>query len=195
MVSWSRSISRVDARAADQRSTQLAESSIEYFRTLFEYERHSNALSLAALDEVAEARRNRAEYRRALDLHAHIAASRLMWLHRLGAEPTAPLTYNPPDLSRGEVHELVARMEESWSRYLASVTGEDMDVPLEYASMASGRFRSTKSEIFTHLAGHTWYHRGQIAMLLRALGVNPPMTDHMFWSRTPLDRQDPDAAG
>jgi uncharacterized damage-inducible protein DinB len=166
---------------------KLADATIEYFRGLFEYERNSNAKSLAALDSVPEGRRNTPEYRRALDMHAHIAASRLMWLHRLGAEPSAPTTYNPANLSRAEVGELVARMEDGWARYLASLSNEDMEEPLEYASMASGRFRSTKSEIFTHLAGHTWYHRGQIAMLLRALGIDPPMTDHMFWSRTKVE--------
>ena len=165
----------------------MADATIEYFRRLFDYERESNRKSLTALDLVAEDRRNSPEYRRALDLHSHIAASRLMWLHRFGAEPTAPTTYNPPNLSRAEVGDLVAHMEKGWARYLGSLTNRDMDEPLEYASMSSGRFRSTKSEIFTHLAGHTWYHRGQIAMLLRALGVDPPMTDHMFWSRTPLD--------
>ena len=121
-------------------------------------------------------------------MHAHVAASRLMWLHRLGAERSAPESSNPANLSFDEVRDLVARMEAGWTNYLNGLSEESMEEVLEYDSMASGRFRSTMSEIFTHLAGHTWYHRGQIAALVRSAGGQPPMTDHMFWSRTPVSR-------
>ena len=30
---------------------------------------------------------------------------------------------------------------------------------------------------------HSWYHRGQIATLVRALGAEPAVTDFVFWSR------------
>ena len=165
----------------------MADATVAYFRRLFEYERDSNARSLASLDTVPPSGRERPEFRRALDLHAHIAASRLMWLYRLGAEPRAPESYNPAHLGMDEVRALVDRMEQGWARYLESLPEVAMDEDLEYDSMASGRFRSSKSEIFTHLAGHTWYHRGQIALLVRAAGGTPPMTDFMFWSRTPLE--------
>jgi uncharacterized damage-inducible protein DinB len=165
----------------------MSDSSVAYYRRLFEYERDSNAKLLASLETVPVPRRDSAEYRRALDLHAHIAASRLMWLFRLGAESRAPESYTPNGLSLTEVTALMARMESGWSRYLGGLSEGDMDQPLEYASVSSGRFRSTKSEIFTHLAGHGWYHRGQISALIRAAGGTPPMTDFMFWSRTPLE--------
>lgn len=77
------------------------------------------------------------------------------------------------------------RMEHSWAGYLGGLSASDMDGHLEYDSMASGRFRSTMVEILTHLAGHGWYHRGQIAALVRSAGGQPAMTDHMFWTRTP----------
>lgn len=164
----------------------MADSSIHYFRRLFEYERNSNAKSLASLETVPTERRGEPAFRRALDLHAHVAASRLMWLHRLGADPDAPETYNPANLSFPEVRALVGRMEEGWATFLERLPEEAMEEVLEYDSMSSGRFRSSMSEIFTHLAGHTWYHRGQIATLVRAAGGTPAMTDFMFWSRQPV---------
>jgi len=165
----------------------MADSSIHYFRRLFEYERNSNAKSLASLETVPADRRSDPAFRRALDLHAHVAASRLMWLYRLGADSAAPETYNPQNLSFAEVRALVERMEEGWAEYLERLPEEGMDEVLEYDSISSGRFRSSMSEVFTHLAGHTWYHRGQIATLVRAAGGVPAMTDFMFWSRTPAD--------
>ena len=164
----------------------MAESLIEYFRRLFEYERNSNAKSLASLETVPAEGRSSQPFRRALDIHAHVAASRLMWLHRLGADPEEPKTYNPDGLSFAEVRALVERMENGWAAYLAKLPDDAADQVLEYDSMANGRFRSTLPEIFTHLAGHTWYHRGQIASLVRAAGGTPAMTDHMVWSRQPI---------
>ena len=164
----------------------MAQSLIEYFRRLFEYERNSNAKSLASLETVPTDRRSSQPYRRALDIHAHVAASRLMWLYRLGADPEEPKTYNPENLSFAEVRALVERMEKGWARYLESLPDDAADKVLEYESMSNGRFRSSLPEIFTHLAGHTWYHRGQIASLVRAAGGTPAMTDHMVWSRQPI---------
>lgn len=164
----------------------MADSLIEYFRGLFEYERNSNAKSLASLETVPAGGRATQPFRRALDLHAHMAASRLMWLYRLGADPEEPKTYNPENLGFDEVRALVARMEKGWAEYLASLPDDAADQVLEYESMSNGRFRSSLPEIFTHLAGHTWYHRGQIASLVRAAGGTPAMTDHMAWSRQPI---------
>ena len=165
----------------------MADSSVAYYRRLFDYERESSAKLLASLETVPDSRRESPEFRRALDLLAHIAASRLMWLYRLGVESMAPDSYTPVGLTVGETSELLVRAETGWSGYLAGLAERDMDEPLEYTSVSSGRFRSTKSEIFTHLAGHGWYHRGQIAALIRVAGGTPPMTDFMFWSRTPLE--------
>jgi len=36
------------------------------------------------------------------------------------------------------------------------------------------------------LFGHSWYHRGQIAMLLRSIGAEPAVTDIVFWARQPV---------
>ena len=169
----------------------MADASIDYFRRLFEYERNSNMKSLASLETVPAERRTDPAFRRALDLHAHVAASRLMWLYRFGAEPVQPETYNPPNLSFAEVRALVEHMEQGWAEFLERLSEDEMDEDLEYESMANGRFRSTKSEIFTHLAGHTWYHRGQIATLVRAAGGVPAMTDFMVWSRQPVTASAP----
>lgn len=164
----------------------MAEPPTSYFRRLFAYERDSNAKSLASVDTIPQARRGEPGYQRALDLHTHIALARLMWLHRLGAEPVAPASYHMEGLAPADVRALVDRMERGWAEYLERLPEDGMDEEIEYESVASGRFRSSLSDIFTHLAGHAWYVRGQIASVVRASGGTPAMTDHMFWSREPV---------
>ena len=164
----------------------MAEPPTSYFRRLFEYERNSNAKSLASVETIPASRRGEPGYQRALDLHAHMAISRLLWLHRLGAEPTAPTAYNMDGLTAAEVRALMERMEKGWAQYLERLPDDGMDDVIEYQSMASGRFRNSMSDILTHLAGHAWYHRGQIAAHVKSAGGTPAMTDHMFWSREPV---------
>jgi uncharacterized damage-inducible protein DinB len=55
-----------------------------------------------------------------------------------------------------------------------------------YQSYEGPRFRSTIEDILTRLFGHSWYHRGQIAMLLRSIGAEPAVTDFVFWAREPV---------
>ena len=38
-------------------------------------------------------------------------------------------------------------------------------------------------DILAQLFGHSWYHRGQIALLVRAAGGEPAVTDLIYWSR------------
>ena len=35
--------------------------------------------------------------------------------------------------------------------------------------------------VFRHIVNHASYHRGQIANMLRQLGVKPPSTDLLYW--------------
>ena len=53
----------------------------------------------------------------------------------------------------------------------------------EYQSLDGPWFRNSVEDILTQLFGHSWYHRGQIAALIRALGEEPAVTDFVFWAR------------
>jgi uncharacterized damage-inducible protein DinB len=45
--------------------------------------------------------------------------------------------------------------------------------------------RNSIEDILTQLFGHSCYHRGQIAQLLRSIGAEPAVTDFVFWTREP----------
>ena len=36
--------------------------------------------------------------------------------------------------------------------------------------------------VFRHVVNHSTYHRGQVASKLKRLGVEPPVTDFIFWA-------------
>jgi uncharacterized damage-inducible protein DinB len=55
-----------------------------------------------------------------------------------------------------------------------------------YKSFEGDWFRSVVADVLTPLYGHSLYHRGQIASLVRAAGGQPAATDFIFWSREPI---------
>jgi uncharacterized damage-inducible protein DinB len=157
-----------------------------YFRRLFAYERDSHAKVLAALQAVPAERRGEPEFRAAVDLFAHLVAARRMWLTRLGVAPAASGGLEPKGTSLAELAPRLAETEGLWERYLTGLDDDAVARRVEYQSLDAGRFENTVGEVLTQLHGHSLYHRGQIALRLRALGCTPPTTDFIFWARKPL---------
>jgi uncharacterized damage-inducible protein DinB len=77
-------------------------------------------------------------------------------------------------------------MERNWSDYLQRLTEEEIQRAFIYKSVEGDSFRSVVADVLTQLHGHSLYHRGQIASLVRAAGGQPAETDFIFWSREPI---------
>ena len=54
---------------------------------------------------------------------------------------------------------------------------------VEYRNSRGVVFQNTVAEILTHVALHGSYHRGQIAMRVRAAGGVPVTTDYIVFRR------------
>src|SRR5262249_29619437 len=131
-------------------------------------------------------RRAAPEFRRAVTLLAHIAAARRLWLYRLGVLAEAPRTFFPENVPLADVVAELHEVQDRWVEYLNSVEDEQLARSFEYQSLDAGRFRNRIEDILTQLFGHSWYHRGQIAMLVRAAGGEPAATDLVYWCREPV---------
>lgn len=158
------------------------------FRHWFDYERDAHAQVFAALDTVPADRRAGPDYRKAVGLLGHVVAAREVWLWRLGVWPTPPgplfLDDEPVDL--GRITATWRELEAEWSKYLAGLTDADLARVFEYRSFDGGRFTNSVEEVLTTLFGHSSYHRGQIATLVRAAGGTPAATDFVYWCRRPV---------
>jgi uncharacterized damage-inducible protein DinB len=162
----------------------MSENLIERYRRWFAYEKDSHLKTLASLNATSEDQRQTESFRKAVYLVAHIVAARRMWLFRLGvAGQNAELF--PAEVSLVELPEQISEMETRWEKYLAGIDDHELARVLEYQSYEGPRFRNTIEEILTQLFGHSWYHRGQIAQLLRSIGAEPAVTDFVFWAREP----------
>jgi uncharacterized damage-inducible protein DinB len=77
-------------------------------------------------------------------------------------------------------------MESAWCAYLEDLDDAGLAHAFEYTSLEGDRYRNTVEDTLTQLFGHSWYHRGQIASLIRSLGAEPAVTDFVFWTREPV---------
>lgn len=164
----------------------MSDAIISRYRRWFDYERDAHAKVVRSLESVPPERRSTPEYRRAVTLLAHICAARRVWLYRLGKLAQAPTAIFPDGAELSAVTAELQTIQEHWTKYLAQLSDDDAKRTFEYQSLDAGRFRNTIEDILTQMFGHSWYHRGQIAMLVRAAGGEPAVTDLVYWCREPI---------
>lgn len=157
----------------------------EKYRRWFEYEEDSNAKVLASLQAVADPLRVLPLFQKAVDLLAHLVAARNMWLYRLGHGNQPPELF-PQGTSLSELPKLLGEMQTAWRAYFENLTDIEVARRFEYQSYDGPRFSNTVDDVLTQLYGHSLYHRGQIALILRSIGAEPAATDFIYWTREPL---------
>jgi uncharacterized damage-inducible protein DinB len=164
----------------------MAHSRVEQYRRWFEYEKDSHRKVLASYETVPQDQRESPSFQKALGIMGHIVAARRMWLFRFGRATDRPATFFPTDVSLDELSTSLEVMERGWADYFQNLTEAELSHVFEYESSDAGWFRSVIEDILTQLFGHSWYHRGQIASLVKAAGGQPAVTDFVFWSREPI---------
>lgn len=152
------------------------------FRLFYDYERDCNAKVIRMLESVPEARRGDPQFGRALGKAAHLVAARHMWLFRLGICADKPQA-SFPETPLAELAALTAEIERRWVAYLGTLTEEQLMSEVRWIGFDGKRRRWPLIDLLTQIFGHGWYHRGQVAMLVKDLGGEPIDTDYIFWNR------------
>lgn len=157
----------------------------EKYRRWFEYEQDSNAKVLASLQAVPDTLRVLPDFQKAVNLMSHLVAARNMWLYRLGHGNQPPHLF-PDATPITDLPKLISAMESAWRAYFENLTDAELERSFDYQSYDGPRFRNTIEDVLTQLYGHSLYHRGQIAMILRSIGAEPAPTDFIYWTREPV---------
>ncbi len=154
---------------------------LDHIVRLFDYDRWANSLvydALAALDEdVPEKTRARL---------GHIAAAQQFWLSRFDDAYERPDGFFPIwDME--ELRDRIEKIGAALQEYLEGLREEDMSRVIEYRATEGPGYSSQLAEVFTQLALHGSYHRGQIASdinpLLKERNIEPVPTDWIFFTR------------
>jgi uncharacterized damage-inducible protein DinB len=156
------------------------------YRRWFDHEKNSHRQVLASLQTVPTDRRASEVFQMATNLMGHLIAARRMWLYRLGRSSQHSTDLFPSGVACDDLASELEAMEQDWSDYLAGLDEREHARIVTYQSIDAGWFRNSVADILTQLHGHSLYHRGQIASLVRAAGGEPAVTDFIFWSREPI---------
>jgi len=110
---------------------------------------------------------------------AHLVAVEWLWLERWRGR-------SPRSLLSPEEFPTIVAVSERWHmvesemrQYLASLSVETLACLITYVNSRGQTWTYTLWRMMLHLLNHQSYHRGQVATLLRQLGIQPPEVDFL----------------
>jgi len=116
----------------------------------------------------------------AVDLFAHGLAATHVWIRRVEQASAAYEVW--PKLSLDECERL-ARANHSALQSIARADAETLARLVNYTNLSGRTFDTSLEDILLHLTHHAMYHRGQVALLMRAADGNPIGTDYITFVR------------
>ncbi|MBC9915316.1 DinB family protein [Chitinophaga varians] len=144
-----------------------------FFKELFEYNHGVNQQLL----EVLRAHTDQAS-EKAIKLYCHILNGHLIWNNRIAARDAAPDIW--------EVHTIQQCQDmdkTSYAHTLSIIDDYDLNDIIRHAKIKGKPFSKKVSEILFHIINHSTYHRAQIATEFRLSGLQPVMTDFIFYEK------------
>jgi uncharacterized damage-inducible protein DinB len=149
---------------------------VEQLRSLVAYNRSANnrLLEAAAALGVEELERDlRASFDSLRGTLIHILWGERGWLHfwQAGVFLPDPLPGDYPDFA--SLRSAWTHHQEAYAAWLLGLTQPELDAP---RSVDANTY--SLGELVQHTLNHSNHHRGQVTLLLRQLGYNPPPTDY-----------------
>jgi uncharacterized damage-inducible protein DinB len=114
-------------------------------------------------------------------LFAHLMAAETIWLSRLLDD--GPLIEPWPELTLEQCGRYVRELPGRWSEFIGMLSDAELDEGRSYTNSQGEEFTTKVRDVLQHVLTHSAYHRGQIALHLRALGLTPAVTDYIAYDR------------
>jgi len=149
---------------------------VEQLRSLAAYNRWANTrlLQATAVLSVEERERDlRASFGSLQGTLIHILWGERGWLHfwQHGTFVPRPTPGEYPDFA--SLRSAWTHHEDAYTGYLLGLTQTELDAP-----RALDADIYTLGELVQHTFNHSTFHRGQVTLMLRQLGHEPPSTDY-----------------
>jgi uncharacterized damage-inducible protein DinB len=119
---------------------------------------------------------------------AHILSAQRLWLERILKQPQSMPVW--PSSTVEDCIAMADEMSTAWRNYLERLANQfapgSLDDKVEYRNSKGEPWSSRVEDILTHVLFHSAYHRGQIALQMRASGMEPAYTDFIHAVRQGL---------
>src|SRR6266403_3545116 len=118
---------------------------------------------------------------KALRLIAHTLSAQKLWLERLQHVPQSVAVW--PSSTPEDCCALADEMLAAWKNYLIDLPPADLEKQIDYRNSKGEAWSSRVEDVLTHVLMHSAYHRGQVALEMRAAGLPPAYTDFIHGVR------------
>jgi uncharacterized damage-inducible protein DinB len=113
---------------------------------------------------------------------AHIIGATELWSRRFLGQPVSGFIPES-ELATPDAAALQSEANhETFDRLIASLTPDQLAAPLTWTNLRGQTNVAPLWAALRHVVNHATYHRGQVASKLKLLGVEPPVTDFVFWA-------------
>lgn len=112
-------------------------------------------------------------------LISHILNAHEIWNTRILKVPTQFAVW--------QLQDWIAMKEVDQNNHSVSdaiLDSKALDEIVNYTTSTGEKYSNTIQDLLFHLINHSNYHRGQINMELKNLGLKPLITDYVFYKRT-----------
>lgn len=144
-----------------------------FFKELVEYNHHFNQkladIFVGSPDMISE---------KAVKLFSHLLNAHHIWNHRIEGKRPIFGVWKPHSIS-----ELKDIDQSNYAQTLHILDTVDLDKTIDYSNTSGKAFSNRAKDIVFHIINHSTYHRGQIATEFRQNGLEPLITDYVFYKR------------
>ncbi len=146
---------------------------IPFFKELFEYGHHFNQQLWTVF-----AGQPKLTSERSIKLFNHILNAHQVWNSRMIVEPNS---VGPWDLR--PISELKDIDTVNYSNSIRILDQADLSSVIKYTNSKGESYPNSVKNILFHVINHSTYHRGQIATEFKQNGIEPLVTDYIFYKR------------
>jgi uncharacterized damage-inducible protein DinB len=139
---------------------------------LFEYTYHFNKEMITVISENLEK-----VDEKTISLINHTLNAQQVWNSRVLGEKSFEVWQINPFKNLHEIN------HQNFQKSIEIIENSDLDQRIEYQNSRGAKFENSVFEILFQAINHSTYHRGQINSLLKQNGIDPVLTDYIFYKR------------
>lgn len=157
---------------------------VKELQTLFDYGYWANRKVFGVVSQLTAEEYTRTvagSYGSVRNTLVHTMSAEWGWLDRCGGPQRGPALNAADYPTFAVLQDQWTKIEEHMRTFLAALRDEDLDRIVEFTLGPTGKRAMPVGELLHHAANHGVHHRGQVALLLRALGHAPGNFDVLFY--------------
>ncbi|MBI3474823.1 MAG: DinB family protein [Acidobacteria bacterium] len=141
----------------------------QHYLKMFHYDDWATRECLSALRSIVP------PPEKVLRLLAHTLSAQKLWFERMQGVHQSVAVW--PASTIDQCFALADEMLASWTKFLSGLCPAGFEQAIEYHNSKGEPWSSRVEDILTHVLMHSAYHRGQVALEMRAAGLQPAYTD------------------